>query len=116
MTKKDFILIENAVFMVKIGVTEKERSAQQKISISLKIYQDFSKVFKSKNLNDSVDYEKVVNQISDYVKIKEWVLVEDLAQDIHKLLKNTFTIKKVDITINKFCLKNVDKVGIFVQF
>lgn len=116
MTEKNFIFIEDAIFMIKIGITEEERKTLQKISISLKIYQDFSKVFKSKNLADSIDYEKVVSAISAFLQNKEWILIEDLIQDIYKLLKSKFKITKVDIEISKYCLKNVKSVGVFVKF
>lgn len=67
---------------VRIGVSDQERSTPQPIRITLSIRADIAKAMESDDLNDTVDYAKLRQQILELTESRTFHLLERLAGDI----------------------------------
>jgi len=84
------------------GVLPEERREGQNFYIDATLYLDMSKAGKSDNLDDTVNYAKVCEEISIVFKKKEYNLIEKAAwQTVKHLLKIMPKIRKIDMTVNK---------------
>ena len=95
------ILIKNIQIRSKIGVSFKERKKSQLLLISLKI--DYT-TSKNKNLNEIhnlKDYSKIIKFIKKYVQNSEYKTLEKLIEELSKILKKQFMLKKLYLTISK---------------
>lgn len=104
------IRIKNASFYGYHGALTEEQSVGGKFEIDADLYFDFSKAAKSDNLNDTVDYKKIYNFISQLVVDNKYYLIETLAMKIADSLLTGFPIiDKVAVRVRK---KNVPVGGV----
>lgn len=89
--------------MLKIGVTEEERSVPQKIEIKIKAdISNMLEFIKNDDISSTICYDTLLCKISDSIESKEYRLVETLALDINKLIKNQFPFIKNSVKVIKW--------------
>ena len=67
----------------------------------------------NKDLSTILNYEEIVNKIKLLVKKQHHELIEDLAENIFKIIFHNKLVKKTNIKIEKLdILKNSESVGI----
>ena len=88
----DQIFISGLEVNTKIGCSEEERLKSQNISIDIILEVNGEKASRSKELNDSVCYLTVSNQVKKLVELKKWVLLEELAYEISNLCIKDFPL------------------------
>ena len=65
------------------------------------------------NLSTILNYEDVINKIQTLVKKQHHELIEDLAENIFKIIFQNKIVKKINIKIEKLdIIKNSESVGI----
>lgn len=74
--------LESFLTNVRIGVSEKERATPQSVRITLSIRADIAKAMESDDLNDTVDYSTLRQQILDLTESHTFHLLERLANDV----------------------------------
>lgn len=94
--------INDLVVPVRIGVTEEERSKPQDISLSIKL--TFNKlpngVF-TDNINDTICYHRLCDEISAFLKEKEFSLIEKLCGDLYNLLRKNNLFSSIALNVSK---------------
>jgi dihydroneopterin aldolase len=94
--------IVDLVVPVNIGVTKEERAKKQDISITLKLhFKEMPKGSETDQINDTVCYHTLCDQISHYVIDKEFNLIEKFSADLCKLIDNTDIFSKIELNIKK---------------
>ena len=102
MNNKDVILLNSMEFMGRHGCSEEERQHLQPFIVDAELYLDLSRAGKSDNLDDTVDYVQVFNDVKKIVTGTPRNLIETVAEDIAQtLLKNFLQIETIKITIHK---------------
>jgi len=96
---KDFKLKTN------IGIYDWEKNFEREILINIIIDLPNSKSLDTDQIQDTVDYEVIYNQIKNLVKTKKFNLIEKMAQEILDLIM-------LDSRIHK-CKIEIDKMNIF---
>jgi len=97
----DKIIIKNAKYSAKIGVTKEERSRKQDLFIDINIFFSIEKAASTDKIEDTVNYSKVYQSIKFLVEQKEHKLVETLSELIAKKILEKFGVKKVEVCIKK---------------
>jgi len=88
------IIIEDLTFEAILGILEKERHQKQLVVVNVEIEYNDKKNY--------IDYAIVSELIVDLIQKKEFLLIEDAADEIEKELKNTFPqMKSLKLSIKK---------------
>ncbi len=112
----DKIMIKNARFSCKIGVTEKERRKRQDIFVDAELFFNFKKIHDS--LKNTINYSDVHNSIKKIAEKNEYRLIETLAEDIAKEILSCYKIKKIIVSVKKpraLASKNVEYVAVKIK-
>lgn len=95
--------IKNLKLQTIIGIYEWEQKVNRDITVNVAIELQNNDVLSSDNIEDTIDYDKIVSFIKDLAKNRRFKLVETMAQEIaNKIISD----KKV-----KECIVEIDKIG-----
>ena len=97
----DKIHIRDLSLKCIIGINDNERVEKQEVKISVTLYVDMEKACKSDDLNDSVDYKIVKQNIIALVERSSFFLIEKLAEEIANLCLNNPGVESVDVILDK---------------
>lgn len=112
----DRIIIENLSVMGILGIHARERITPQKIGISITAEVDLTEAGINDDIQSTVDYEALVNKVTDYTQTASRYTAEALAEDLAKICLSDNRIVKVQIKIVKpTALPNVSTVGIEIE-
>lgn len=111
---KDCIFFEDFEVLCKVGTTREERAFPQVASISLKAYLPLKEAGESDDLNKSVDYVIIRDQIQAKLGEGEYHLVEAVAEDISKIVLALPMINSTEVTVRKNVFAGVKAVGITI--
>ena len=117
MKKNNYIYkIENIKLFGCHGVYDTEIANGQNfyISISYMLSDDY---VKNDNVNDNIDYVRVISTVDNVFNAKRYNLIENLAFDIHLSLKDNFNFNNIKVSVKKKNLSIDNKVDfISVQY
>jgi dihydroneopterin aldolase len=91
-TNSDYIFIDNLRVDCIVGIHPWEQVQPQPLLFTLKLYCDFSAIFASAELQDSIDYAAVSQLIESHCHAMPHRLIETLAHDIIGQLFDNFPL------------------------
>ena len=98
----DRIIMKNLAFFGYHGVMEEEKTLGQKFFLDIEIYTDLTKAGKSDEVEDTVHYGEVYNNIKDIVENKRFKLIEALAENIAEATLSKFIkIQEINVVVRK---------------
>ena len=83
------------------GVLSYEKKIKQSFEIDIEIYKNLSDAINSDNIEDTIDYRLIYDEVSKIFFSKQYNLIESLAHDIGRKLIDKFKIIKCKILIRK---------------
>ena len=105
---EDTLRIKNLELWTHIGVTEEERTKEQRLLI------DISLQIKVPNKDlISIDYEKVAKDIRA-LGGKERQTIERLATDVADMILKKYSLESVTVTVKKFPLPGIKHVSLTI--
>ena len=100
---------------VRLGCTQEERAFPQMVTLDIRLGLDFSALRNSDDINLTVDYVAVLEQVSHLCREQEWVLVETMSGQIADLILNQFAlVKQVEVGVTKQVSELLDGVTVTV--
>ncbi|MBF0493222.1 MAG: dihydroneopterin aldolase [Deltaproteobacteria bacterium] len=81
-----WIELKNFKLKTLIGVHEQERQTSQELTLNLKIRTDAQKAIVSDSITDTLDYEKLHQQILELAQRSRYALLESLVHQIEQLV------------------------------
>lgn len=102
--------IKNLRLQTIIGIYDWEQDIQRDIIINAEIELKNEDILKTNNLEDSLDYEEIVNKIKDLTKNK-FDLVENFANEIANIIISYKNVKRTKVEVDK--VGAVDKLESF---
>lgn len=113
---KTTITIKNIRVSCILGVTEKERKSLQEIGITIQLGIDSKKASKTDDINDSVNYREVYENVLAVIAHSQFHLLEKLGDAVADMCLQYAGVKSVTVTIAKFNrLKKADYVAVEIQ-
>ena len=107
------VIIKNLVLNIFIGIHNFEKKKKQRVRFNIEIITDSSIKPNNQDLSTILNYEDVINKIQTLVKKQHHELIEDLAENIFKIIFQNKIVKKINIKIEKLdIVKNSESVGI----
>lgn len=112
----DIVYLHDLKIDCVIGVWEWERKIKQTVIIDLDMAVDVGRAAQSDQLADTLDYKAVAKRLIDYVGKSEFQLVETLAENITKIVRQEFSVSWVRVRINKKgAVRGAGNVGVFIE-
>lgn len=97
----DSIFIEGLRFSCIIGIYERERIEPQPLEIDLDMQTDIRVAARSGDLDQSLNYAEISEQIIAFCQRKRAELIETLAEELAEMLLESFNTQQLTLTIRK---------------
>jgi dihydroneopterin aldolase len=112
---RDQIRIEELTLEARIGVPDLEREQAQRLVFSMTLVpkHDFRDLHD--DLQRTVDYAAVVNEIRSFVRARVVKLIETLADELATHLLKRFSLAEVEIELRKFILHDTKHVSVRIR-
>jgi len=107
------VIIKNLILNIFIGIHNFEKKKKQKVRFNIEINTDPKLKPNNRDFSTILNYEEVINKIQIQVKKKHHELLEDLAENIFRIIFQYRIVRKVNLKIEKLdIIKNSESVGI----
>ena len=111
----DRIQISGLKISTIIGTLAWERQVPQTLEFDLQILTDFGQAEQTDDINDTIDYAQITEQLIDYIQRTQFRLLEALAEHTAQWLLKHHHIEQVNLTIAKpSALKQAKTVAIHI--
>lgn len=112
----DIIFLRELKIDTLIGVYEWEKRVPQTLQIDLEIALPNSRACQTDNIDDALDYSKIVQHIKDVLATRHFNLLEALAEHIAQILLNEFKAPWAKISVAKLqAIRGSKMVGICIE-
>jgi dihydroneopterin aldolase len=98
---KSYILLENIVFYARHGVSPQETAVGNEYIVNLKIGMDLSKAGETDNLDDTVSYAEIYEDIKTEMAIPSRLLEHVACRIVRKLRSKYHKINTLEIKLSK---------------
>jgi dihydroneopterin aldolase len=107
------VIIKNLILNIFIGIHDFEKKKKQRVRINIEVITNPNIKPNNKDLSSILNYEDLINKITLLVKKQHHELIEDLAENIFKIIFQNSLVKKTKIKIEKLdIIKNSESVGV----
>ena len=107
------VIIKNLVLNIFIGIHNFEKKKKQRVRFNIEVVTNPYIKPSNKDLSTILNYEDLINKIKLLVKKQHHYLIEDLAENIFKIIFQNKLVKKTNIKIEKLdIIKNSESVGV----
>lgn len=92
MSLKDKVSLKNLQAFCRLGIYDHEKVLGQNLNINIDLFFDLSISGNSDKVADTIDYVDVSLTIRELAQAREYLLIENLAEEIAKALFDKFKI------------------------
>ena len=117
-TKEQFkykrkVVIKNLILNIFIGIHDFEKKKKQRVRFNIEVETNPNTKPSNKDFSTIVDYETLVNKIKTLVKKQHHELLEELAENIFRIIFQNKLVKKANVKLEKLhILKESESVGV----
>ena len=113
---KKKVIIKNLILNIFVGIHNFEKKKKQRVRLNIEILLNPDVKPNNKDLTTILNYEEVINRIKLITKKQHHNLLEDLAENIFRIIFCEKKVLKVKLKLEKLdIIKNSESVGIEVQ-
>ena len=107
------VIIKNLILNMFIGIHNFEKKKKQRVRFNIEVVTNPHIKPNNKDLSTILNYEDLINKIKLLVKKQHHDLIEDLAENIFKIIFQNKLVKKTSIKIEKLdIIKDSESVGV----
>ena len=107
------VIIKNLILNMFIGIHNFEKKKKQRVRFNIEVVTNPCIKPSNKDLSTILNYEDLINKIKLLVKKQHHDLIEDLAENIFKIIFQNKLVKKTNIKIEKLdIIKDSESVGV----
>ena len=96
-----FLEIKDIKIWARVGVLMEERKFGQLFSLDVSLWSDFSKCSETDNLNLTIDYSVLINDIKDHSRSFSCFTIETYSSEILKIIADKYNPKRIKIKLTK---------------
>ena len=117
-TKEQFkykrkVVIKNLILNIFIGIHDFEKKKKQKVRFNIEVETNPNTKPSNKDFSTIVDYETLVNKIKALVKKQHHELLEELAENIFRIIYQNKLVKKANVKLEKLhIIRGSESVGV----
>ncbi len=99
-----------------IGIFDWERTTRQVVAIDLEMAADIARAAASDSIEDALDYKAISKRLIDFVSSSSYQLVETLAEEIARIVREEFGVSWVKVTLSKpGAIRGARDVGVVIE-
>jgi dihydroneopterin aldolase len=110
----DRIHIEQLEVSTRIGVLKEERSARQRLTVSISFWPYHEAGDLADKIENAINYSDVVEETKNFVRDQSVNLIETLADRLAMHLLKNFRMQRVTIELRKFPFEDANYVSVTV--
>jgi len=112
----DIVFIKDLQIETVIGIYDWERKIRQTVSLDIEMAADIKKAAKSDNIDDALSYKDVAKRLIEFVEQSEYELVESLAEEICRIIREDFDVPWVRLVLHKpGAVRGSKSVGVIIE-
>ena len=117
-TKEQFkykrkVVIKNLILNIFIGIHDFEKKKKQKVRFNIEVETNPNTEPSNKDFSTILDYETLVNKIKTLVKKQHHELLEELAENIFRIIFQNKLVKKANVKLEKLhIIRESESVGV----
>ena len=112
----DIIFIRDLKIDTVVGIYDWERRIRQTVILDIEMAADIRAAAKSDSIEDTVNYKAVSKRLIQFVQDSEYQLVETLAEECARIIREEFNVSWVRLRLNKTgALRGARDVGILIE-
>lgn len=99
-----------------IGIFDWERTTRQVVGIDLEMAADVARAAATDSIEDALDYKAISKRLIDFVGASSFQLVETLAEEIARVVREEFGVPWVRVTLSKpGAIRGARDVGVVIE-
>lgn len=112
----DIVFLKELRIDTIIGIYEWERQVRQIVVLDIEMAADVATAAASDDIDDALNYKAVAKRLIQFVSESRFQLVETLAEECARLIREEFGVPWVRLTLNKRgAVRGADGVGIVIE-
>ena len=108
----DTLTICGLTAQCRLGVLESEQATPQEVQVDLELAIDAAKAAQRDEVNDAVDYARLVAVVKALVEGHAYRLMETMAEDIAALILREFPTPEVEVKVTKRALPGIESATV----
>ena len=111
----DAIHIQELELLARIGVPDEERAQEQRLTVNVTLYplRPLSRLDDA--IENTVDYFAATRAVKEFAAMREYHLIETLAEEIAGLLLEKYPLAAVELELRKFILPDTAHVAVRIR-
>ncbi len=112
----DIVFIRELKIDTVIGIFDWERKIRQTVSLDIEMATDIREAARSDDIEDTLSYKDVAKRLIEFVEASDYELVEALAEEICRILRDEFGTPWVRLVLNKpGAVRGAKSVGVILE-
>ena len=111
----DRIFLDDLRLKCRVGITDEERSVPQEILLDISLAVDLKPAGIGDGLGDTVDYNEMMQRVSQFASEREFKLLESLAEGIAALALRIARVEKVTVKVRKAKYSVEPSIGVEIE-
>lgn len=112
----DIIFIRDLRIDTVVGIYEWERRIRQTIVLDIEMKTDIAAAANSDDIKDTLNYKAVAKRLIEFVRASEFQLVETLAEECARIIRDEFAVSWLRLTLNKQgAVRGARDVGVIIE-
>lgn len=112
----DIVFIEDLQIDTVIGIYDWERKIRQTVRLDIEMATNIRKAAETDNIDDTLSYKSVAKRLIEFVEQSEYELVEALAEEICRIIRDEFGVPWVKLTLHKpGAVRGSKSVGVIIE-
>lgn len=110
----DTITLADLEVWYRVGVPDEERARPQRLTLTVQMDGDFQAAAASDDLQSTINYFAVAQELTQLGEGRSWKLIETLAVEIAERILRNYRPTTVTVEVRKFILPNTRFVSVKV--
>lgn len=112
----DIVYIKGLRVRTVIGIHDWERDIRQPLVLDLEMAADTGRAAQSDSIEHALDYAAVASRLVQYIGASRCQLIETLAEEVARLLREEFAVSWLRLTLAKpGAVAQADEVGVIIE-
>ncbi|MEN8214688.1 MAG: dihydroneopterin aldolase [Pseudomonadota bacterium] len=112
----DIVFLRDLRIDTIIGIYEWERQIRQVVVLNVEMATDVARAAATDHIDDTLNYKAVAKRLIQFVSESDFQLVETLAEECARIIREEFDVSWVRLTLNKKgAVRGADGVGIIIE-
>ena len=109
---EDCIHVEQLEVFARIGVTDDERAAPQRLLLSMTIWPRNNFAEARDEISNTIDYAALCAMAREFVEGRTGRLIETLAHDLAQEIIQHYSVRRVGVEVRKFVVPDTKYVSV----